>query len=155
MLAHRAQDYATALVQDLENDSACPMRKDKARRFEELMRQSEVKGGSCATYLRMRDKLEKQGKLTVEPVQPIRLLRNHPPEVRSQAEVDLIASPPQQQEGPGGPPDLPPHDTFTRPIPGNAGLAQQPPPQIAVDGAAAMKKLPDDLNSHREDDCAA
>ncbi len=57
-------------------DQASPTREDKARRFIELM--ASGSGASRATYFRVRRRLEQEGRLTAERVQPMRLIHSRP-----------------------------------------------------------------------------
>lgn len=91
MLDTHGINKISTIIQDLETDPAYPTREDKARRFVELM--GTEKGASRASYFRIRQRLESQGKLTVEVVPPIRLFCRKP-STPTPIELDAIAESP-------------------------------------------------------------
>lgn len=116
LLSSRTPDRQTCLVQDLEQDAACPTTEDKARRFSEEL--AGEKGASRATYFRIRRRLEGEGTLVPECVGPIQLSRSRPPASPTLAELDeMEAGRPEPEEEPGRL-DVPLRDTFTQPIRG-------------------------------------
>jgi hypothetical protein len=116
LLAGRALDHATSIVQDLETDTAYPTREARALRFIALMGQA--KGASRASYFRLRKRLEESGRLVVEASPSIRLRRRHRPATPSLAELEAMVdrpAPPPEDEPLA---DLPAHDAFMQPIRG-------------------------------------
>lgn len=82
----------SSTVQDLETDPAYPTRKDKERRFNELM--GNERGASRASYFRIRARLEERGALTVEPMPTIPLFRRTPPGTPGPVELAAMAESP-------------------------------------------------------------
>jgi hypothetical protein len=69
LLQAYSADLAEVIVQDLHRDPAFPRRKDKVRRFVELMRGRP--GGSPSNYGVIRKRLQEAKRLEVQPVAPI------------------------------------------------------------------------------------
>jgi hypothetical protein len=140
VLTTHAPSRAACLVQDLEADPAYPTRKDKARRFVEQM--GSVKGASRATYFRLRKRLEDEGRLAVQVVPPITLVRTRPPSTPSVAELDsLDAVPPVKPEEESTPLDVPAREAFAQPIRG-ATPGQSPPPRYTTDDSLSWEARP-------------
>jgi hypothetical protein len=118
-------DRASIIVQDLEQDPACPSRDAKAARFVEMM--GGAKGASRATYFRLRQRLAADGRLEVTGVPPIPLRRTRPPGPLTLLELDsLAAGTPLPEEAPESL-DIPRREDFARPITGTGGDASRPP----------------------------
>jgi hypothetical protein len=131
ILKAHANNRATSIVQDLEGDPACPMREDKARQFTELM--GATKGASRATYFRLRDRLEKEGRLAVQAVPPVPLRRTRPPGIPSALELESMeAKSPDHFDEEPRPLDVPARETFARPITGQAP-SRNPPVRVVLD----------------------
>jgi hypothetical protein len=131
-LKAHAPSRAAVVVQDLEGDPAYPTRKDKERRFAEMV--GGDKGSSRATYHRLRAKLEREGRLIVQPVPPIPLRHTRPPGVPSLAELDAMeeAAPDQVEDEPR-PLDLPVREGFAQPICGQTPAPTPAQPLVLDD----------------------
>src|SRR5262249_54326397 len=109
---HAPDNLPAIVVQDLETDPAHPTSEDKVRRFTELT------GLSRPTYFRLRNKLDKEGRLHPEVVAPMYLRVKKPPPVPTIAELDAVAAnpPTPTEDEPTTPLDLPAHDQFVQPV---------------------------------------
>jgi hypothetical protein len=119
LLKAYALDPEEVVVQDLEQDPAYPTRRDKARRFAEIM--AGRKGGSRANYYIILRRLRRPKRLEPDTVGPIPVRGKRPPNPVGVEE-------PHQQAA-----DLPQRDAFAPPITGQSELNPQPPRAVADD----------------------
>jgi hypothetical protein len=140
ILDAHAPNKGAIIVQDLETDPAYPTREDKAHRFIELM--AHAKGGSRASYFRLRALVEEAGRLAVDVVPPIPLRRTKPPAVPSALELESMeAGLPEGPEEEAQPVDVPGREEFARPVAGHAP-SQAPPPRPALDDSLPWERPP-------------
>jgi hypothetical protein len=131
LLKHHALAPEKTLVQDLEHDPAYPTRRDKERRFVEIM--AGRKGGSRANYQLHLRRLKKTEQLEVDPAAPIPVRGKRPPNL---AGID---------DSPEPPTDLPARDSFVRPIAGPGGQpSRQGQPRAQLDDSLPWDRPPSD-----------
>jgi hypothetical protein len=118
-------DRPSVVVQDLEHDASCPNPEDKARRFAEIF--AAAKGGSRATYHRVRKALRDKGQLDIEAAPRILLRHTSPPAA------------PSPLEGGAPPGPSPAHAAFATPVTGS-GAGGPPPAQL--DDTVAFEQPP-------------
>jgi hypothetical protein len=137
-LEAHALDRASFVVQELETDPAYPTREDKSRRFAEVLGEGS-KGGSWATYFRLRKRLDDEGRLVAEAVSSIRLRSKKRPGTPSLEELDSLGAPtPGEPEGEPGPVDIPAGPRAAHaadPGPGGRATAATAPRRQVVLGA--------------------
>jgi hypothetical protein len=125
------------IIQDLKVEGEYPTREAKARRFVELMRGTS--GASRATYFRLFEQLERQGRLVAHPVPSIHLTHSRPPATPSPAELDAMdvvpAGEPREEARPI---DLPAREEFARPIRSH-GPAATASAHIVLDDTVAFE----------------
>ena len=120
LLDTHAPDRFIQIVQDLESDPSFPTREDKARRFMEMT------GKSRSPYFNIRRRLEAEGRMTLEPVEPIRLGRTRPPVTLTPDELEAASVQPVPDQEPSSPPlNLPLRDAFSQSITGRLHPQQQ------------------------------
>ena len=131
ILTTHALDRASCVIQDLEGDSACPTREDKARRFLEIL--GNAKGASRASYFRLRRRMEEGQCLVPQVVPTIPLRRTSPPAIPSLLELESRETQPTQPEEEAQPLDVPAREEFVQPIRGGVVLPTAAPRPVLDD----------------------
>jgi hypothetical protein len=136
-----ALDRVACLVQDLEEDPACPTSEDKARRFAERM--AGEKGASRASYFRVRKRLQKEGRLGFEVVGHVHLRRTRPPGKPTLAELESLEAGQEPPESTAVTAAAPARENFAQPVQGETATAP-PPPRVRLDDTLAWERPVDD-----------
>jgi hypothetical protein len=143
--------YATSralnLVQDLEADPTFLNRKARATRFCEVMRGE--RGASRATYYRLLELLQREGRLRFNVVQPMLIHRTSRPVPPSELELESLASLPLPEEPAEEvrPVDVSAREAFAQPI---RGQAPSPGPHFGSDGTVAWE--PPEVEPEEDED---
>jgi hypothetical protein len=125
------------IAREVERDPACQSAAAKDTRFADLVKAQRIKGGSRATYQRVRSRLGAHG-LSTSGVEPI-TVQGKRPKTMSQEEAETAAAvssapPPATVTPPEGPLDVPARADFGRPITGAAPApARTQAPRMQLD----------------------
>jgi hypothetical protein len=134
-----ALDTAESLVQDLEDDPACPTRSDKERRFTERM--AGRKGGSRANYHNVLKRLRKSGRLEPEMVGSIPVRGKRPPRLVDTTDAGVVSEPPADL--PVGAPSQSDRDGFVLPIAGGPAPRGSTPTTAEADDTVGWERPAD------------
>jgi hypothetical protein len=98
------------------------------------------KGASRASYFRVRQRLQIEGKLGFEVVENVRLRRTKPSGKPTLAELEAGKEPPEPSAVTA---DAPARENFGRPVRGEPAAAP-PPPRVRLDDTLGWERPPED-----------